>query len=116
MSNTKRGRKPILRLTSNVKASTNLERYRFLTIDAVYPSSEGAVALGIAGERTAIGNYASITVTGIEFIEVQEAVTKDALLSVGTDGKAKVKGTDEYVMGIALDAGDAGDIVRIKLN
>ncbi len=113
---TNRGKKPLLRLTSNAKATSNLTKARFVTIDGAYPSTEGSIAIGVVGEDTPSGDYASITVSGIEFIELQATTTKGSLLTTGSNGKAKPKGSTDYSMGIALDDGDNGDIIRIKLS
>lgn len=116
MSNTKRGKKPLLRVTSSSKTSSNISKARFVTIDAQYPSAEGSVAVGIVGEDTPQNEYASITLSGIEFIELQSNVTKESELTTGTEGRAKPKAAGDYSMGIALDSGDTDDIIRIKLH
>jgi hypothetical protein len=116
MASTKRGMKPLLRLTSNERASTDIPKARFIHIDATLPTSAGIPVTGVVAEDTPSGNYVSIVMNGIVFVELSGTVTPGDLISTDVDGKAKQKSTDEYVIGIALDSGDADDIIRVKLN
>jgi hypothetical protein len=115
MSSTKRGRKPLLIVTSNAVTTADTPSARFVLIDATHPTSEGDPAVGVVGTKVPSGEYAPITTHGIEFIELQATVTAGAVVTTGTDGKAKAHTTDDHIMGIALDGGDNGDIIRIKL-
>lgn len=115
MSSTKRGRKPLLIVTSNSKTTADTPSARFVLIDATFPSTEGDPAVGVIGTKIPSGEYAPITTHGIEFIELQATVTAGALLTTGSDGKAKPHTTGDHIMGIALDGGDNGDIIRVKL-
>lgn len=116
MASTKRGVKPILRVTSNEKASSDIPKARFVMIDATLPASAGVAAVGAVAEDTPSGNFVSIVTNGIVHVELGGTVTQGDLISTAVDGKAKLQGVDEHLMGIALDSGDAGDIIRVKLN
>ncbi len=115
MSNTKRGKKPLLIITSNKELAQDTPMARFVTSDGRYPETEGFAAVGIIANDTPKGEYAPITTHGIEFITVQETVTQGDILTTGTDGKAKKQTDNNFVMGVALDSGNDGDTIRIKL-
>ncbi len=115
MLNRKRGRKPLLIVTSNKALEDNTPSSRFVTIDGAYPKEEGGVAVGIISNDTPKGEPGPITTHGIEFIMVQESIKQGDLLTTGTDGKAKKLTGTGFMMGIALDNGEDGDMIRIKL-
>lgn len=114
MSSTDRGIKPLQVIRSNVKAVSDLSANRFVTINATYPA-EGGVALGVASYPTPTGNYASVTTYGIVTVELAGTVSENDEITPATDGKAKAYTTSEFIMGVALDSGTTGDLIRIKL-
>lgn len=104
----------------NFTAETAVPAFRF----AKAGSTEGKVklagadetAIGIAGELdSAEGCRCDVQLDGIADVECGGSVTFGAKIASDADGKAVAAESGEY-LGIALEGGVSGDIIRVKLS
>lgn len=104
----------------NFTAETAVPAFRFAkagtTEGKVKLAGAGETAIGIAGELdTAEGCRCDVQLDGIAEVECGGTVTFGAKLTSDANGKAVAAESGEY-LGIALDGGVSGDIIRVKLS
>lgn len=103
----------------NFTAETAVPAFRFAkagtTEGNVKLAGAGETAIGIAGELdTAEGCRCDVQLDGIAEVECGGSVTFGAKLASDANGKAVAAESGEY-LGIALEGGVSGDIIRILL-
>lgn len=102
--------KPLL--IESVKTVADLNQHRFAGFDGGYCTA-GAKALGVVDVSTSKGEYAPISVFGILLVEAGGTIAVgDAVASDG-EGKAVKVADSAITNGYALDAGTAGQEIRI---
>lgn len=103
----------------NFTAETAVPAFRFAkagtTEGKVKLAGAGETAIGIAGELdSAEGCRCDVQFDGIAEVECGGSVTFGAKIASDADGKAVAAESGEY-LGIALEGGASGDIIRILL-
>ncbi len=104
----------------NFTAETAVPAFRFAkagtTEGNVKLAGAGETALGATGELdTAEGRRCDVQLDGIAEVECGGSVTFGAKLASDANGKAVAAESGEY-LGIALEGGASGDIIRVKLS
>ena len=104
----------------NFTAETAVPAFRFAkagtTEGKVKLAGAGETAIGITGELdTAEGCRCDVQLDGIAEVECGGSVTFGAKLASDANGKAVAAESGEY-LGIALEGGVSGDIIRVKLS
>ena len=104
----------------NFTAETAVPAFRFAkagtTEGNVKLAGAGETALGATGELdTAEGCRCDVQLDGIAEVECGGSVTFGAKLASDANGKAVAAESGEY-LGIALEGGASGDIIRVKLS
>ena len=104
----------------NFTAEAAVPAFRFVkagtTEGKVKLASAGETALGATGELdTAEGCRCDVQLDGIAEVECGGSVTFGAKLASDANGKAVAAESGEY-LGIALEGGASGDIIRVKLS
>lgn len=104
----------------NFTAEAAVPAFRFAkagtTEGNVKLAGAGETALGATGELdTAEGCRCDVQLDGIAEVECGGSVTFGAKLASDANGKAVAAESGEY-LGIALEGGASGDIIRIKLS
>lgn len=104
----------------NFTAETAVPAFRFAkagtTEGNVKLAGAGESALGATGELdTAEGCRCDVQLDGIAEVECGGSVTFGAKLASDANGKAVAAESGEY-LGIALEGGASGDIIRVKLS
>lgn len=104
----------------NFTAETAVPAFRFAkagtTEGNVKLAGAGETALGTTGELdTAEGCRCDVQLDGIAEVECGGSVSFGAKIASDADGKAVAAESGEY-LGIALEGGVSGDIIRIKLS
>ena len=103
--------KPIL--IDSVKASENVEQYRFIGFDGKHCGA-GQKAYGVCDVSTEKEQYAPVGILGIFLVEAALPITASAIVTSNADGLAVTAEDDDAPNGYALDsASAAGDIIRI---
>lgn len=104
----------------NFTAETAVPAFRFAkagsTKGKVKLAGADETAIGIAGELdSAEGCRCDVQLDGIADVECGGSVTFGAKIASDADGKAVAAESGEY-LGIALEGGVSGDIIRVKLS
>lgn len=104
----------------NFTAEAAVPAFRFAkagtTEGNVKLAGAGEIALGATGELdTAEGCRCDVQLDGIAEVECGGSVTFGAKLASDANGKAVAAESGEY-LGIALEGGASGDIIRVKLS
>lgn len=104
----------------NFTAETAVPAFRFAkagtTEGNVKLAGAGETALGATGELdTAEGCRCDVQLDGIAEVECGGSVTFGAKIASDANGKAVAAESGEY-LGIALEGGASGDIIRVKLS
>lgn len=104
----------------NFTAETAVPAFRFAkagtTEGNVKLAGAGDTALGVTGELdSAEGRRCDVQLDGIAEVECGGSVTFGAKLASDANGKAVVAESGAY-LGIALEGGASGDIIRVKLS
>lgn len=104
----------------NFTAETAVPAFRFAKVGTsegnVKLAGAGETALGATGELdTAEGCRCDVQLDGIAEVECGGSVSFGAKLASDANGKAVAAESGEY-LGIALEGGASGDIIRIKLS
>lgn len=104
----------------NFTAEAAVPAFRFAkagtTEGNVKLAGAGETALGATGELdTAEGCRCDVQLDGIAEVECGGSVTFGAKLASDANGKAVAAESGEY-LGIALEGGASGDIIRVKLS
>lgn len=96
-------------MTLTVIATAAVVANRCITLAGAYPAAAG-LALGVTRSNGAIGDALPVDVHGTAIIEAGAAITADATLMVGADGKVITHDNDgdKHTVGRALEAA-AGD-------
>ena len=115
--------------TFKVAANTTILKGTFVKLDSngnVVPAGEGEAAIGVALEdysptggsapyvwpnRTGV----AVRLIGTALVEAGEPLTPGARVASDVNGKAKVAGTGEAVLGVALKGAAAGEFVEVLL-
>ena len=103
-------------LTLSVKATAALTAHRFCTGAGAVPAG-AARALGVARTDAAIGELAPVDVLGVAVVTAGAAIAAEALVEVGTAGKAVTKSAGVTVGRLAPGAVAAadGDLIEVIL-
>lgn len=83
--------------------------------DIILTAARADTALGVIFEAAAADKPVTVQTGGIGKVICGEAIAAGELIGCGTDGKAVDADTaNDYVLGIALTAGDADDIIPFQ--
>lgn len=104
----------------NFTAEAAVPAFRFAkagtTEGNVKLAGAGDTALGVTGELdSAEGRRCDVQLDGIAEVECGGSVTFGAKLASDANGKAVAAESGEY-LGIALEGGASGDVIRVKLS
>lgn len=102
--------KPLL--IDSTLAAADLEQHRFIGFDGNYCAA-GAKALGVSDVSTAKGEYAPVAVLGILLVEAAGTIAVGDAVASDAEGKAVKVADSAITNGYALDAGIAGQEIRI---
>ena len=102
--------KPLL--IDSVLASADLEQHRFIGFDGNYCAA-GAKALGVSDVAIEKGQYVPVAVLGILLVEAAGTIAVGDAVASDADGKAVKVADSAITNGYALDAGTAGQEIRI---
>ena len=103
---------PILTLT--LTAAEGLAAHRFVTV-AGQKATGTAIALGVTGTSAGTGEVVDVIVEGTAVVEAGASISKGALVTGDSDGKATTASSGTYVYGIALEDANAGDLFEVLL-
>ena len=104
-------------LTLSVIATGAVLGSRFITTAGAYPAA-GALPLGVNTADATIGSPTAVDTLGTALVQAGAAISVDAKIMVGTDGKAITHDNDgdKHAVGRALSAAAAdGDVIEILL-
>jgi hypothetical protein len=102
--------KPLL--IDSVKVTVNVAKHRFIGFNGNYCTA-AAKAVGVSDVETDAGQFAPVAVTGILLVEAGGTFAAGTAVTSSTVGKAVLANEDDAVNGYAMDAGTAGQIIRI---
>ena len=102
--------KPLL--IESIKAIVDLQQHRFAGFDGGYCTA-GAKALGVVDVSTSKGEYAPVTVLGTILVEAGGTIAAGDAVASDAEGKAVKIADSALANGYALDAGAAGQEIRI---
>lgn len=103
----------------NFTAENAVPAFRFATVG----SADGNVKLAAAGNAdigvstdvdTDVGHPCDVQLDGIARVEAGGAVTYGGMIGAGENGKAVAVASGEAI-GMALDSGVAGDVIRVLI-
>lgn len=101
-------------LTTTLKALADLtELYKFAGVSGVY-AKEGEIAQGVLQAETKTGQWAPVMSVGVALVKAGAGVTAGNKIQSDANGCA-ITATTGAVLGIALDDGSTGDLVRVLL-
>ena len=87
---------------------------------ALLASSAGEVVLGILQDTGLDGSsdaeHGDVRISGESLCKIGGTISIDDKLQADTDGMAIVATTADEVLGVALEAGVDGDLIRIKIS
>lgn len=101
---------------TSVKATAALTAKRFVTAGGAVATAAGR-ALGVTRSDAAIGEYAPVTVLGVEIVTAGGVIAADAAVEVGATGKAVALSAGTKVGRLAPGSSAAadGDLVEVIL-
>jgi len=102
--------KPLL--IESVKVAVDVEEHRFIGFDGNYCTT-GTKALGVVDVSTEKGEYAPVAISGILLVEAGGSIQVGDEVTSDDSGKAITIARSEISNGFALDAGEAGETIRI---
>jgi hypothetical protein len=104
-------------------ASEDIAAYRFVktgtdTAEIDICDTAGELALGVTDADVDISedDLARVVYSGVTYVMAGATVAVDAPIQTDAAGKAITALTGDYVLGRALTAGDAGDLISVLLN
>lgn len=107
-------------ITREAGADLSAKQYHFVNmssdgqVDAV--ASAGAQGIGVLQDKpTAAGQAACIAVYGVSKVVAGADVTAGNRVQADGNGKAIAATTGDFVMGVALTAGNSGDLIEVLL-
>ena len=107
-----------LQAGSNLSASTNLYKFVKMSSDGQIDvvNSAGGEAVGVLyNDPNAAGKAAQVAVAGVVKIQAGATIDEGEKIQSADDGQADVAASGDHVLGVALTAGDAGDIISMLL-
>lgn len=107
-----------LQAGSNLSAAANLYKFVKLSSDGQIDvvSSAGGDAVGVLyNDPNAAGKAAQVAVAGVVKIQAGATIDEGVKIQSADDGQADVAASGDHVLGVALTAGDAGDIISMLL-
>lgn len=111
--------KPGIKVTiPDIAGDMTANQYRVVAADGTLAATQGTGGLGILQNKPDVGQNAEVMVTGISKAKVDEAITVgQKVTNAVTNGMVEPALTGDYVVGIALTAGDTqGDIIAVLLS
>lgn len=99
--------------TITVTAAASTVKNRFINGDGSVTGANGR-GIGVSVDDAASGDALGVQIDGIALIEVGTDIAANDIVASDGSGKAKPAGANP-VNGIALEAGAAGTLVRIKV-
>src|SRR3990167_4759828 len=102
-------------------ASLASSQYKFVKAastanEVVVGTSATSAVLGVLQNDPADGEEASVLYAGVARVLSEASVTYGSFITCSTTGRAKTTTTvDNLVLGKALEAGNAGDIIKVLI-
>jgi hypothetical protein len=90
----------------------------FATDGQIDPAGDGGRAEGVLQNKpSAAGRAATVAISGISKVVAGGAITKGNLVSSNSSGKAQVAGTNDVILGVAMETATAdGELIAVLLN
>ena len=109
--------------TISIEAGSDLSAAQYLFVDVASDSqidvvgTKGAKAIGILQDKpAAAGRPGCIAIGGVSKVECGATIAAGAEVISDDDGAALAKdAVSQFVMGTALEGGDAGEIIAIRM-
>lgn len=95
-----------------VKASSDLEQYRFVGVDGNYCTA-GKKSIGVVDVSTEKGQCCPVAALGLLLVTAGETIAAGAAVTSDENGKAVTATENDEINGYALDSASADEEIRI---
>lgn len=107
-------------ITEEAGADLSALQFHFVVMSSdgqVDGAGDGGAAIGVLQNKpSSAGEAASVAIGGVSKVVVGSAIIAGQRVASASDSEAIPAATGDIVMGVALESGDAGDLIRVLLH